>query len=118
MNWRAIGCGTLAAAVFVALGVWGISRAVAPPDCPQRLPYEPAAFEPVGSPLDAPRLDGVELERAGTVGYGLAGWSVWVEPGRVPAASGQPLPERIVLECGGGFQAYRRAGGQGPAPGD
>lgn len=108
MNRRALGCGTLAAAVFVALGVWGISRAMAPPACPDRIVYEPASFEPSGPALSEPVLDGQRLTEAGTLGFGLASWSVWVEPGRVPGASGEPLPDQIVLACGDGYQAYRR----------
>ncbi|MGH2445060.1 MAG: hypothetical protein ACRDLA_15355 [Thermoleophilaceae bacterium] len=111
MNWRAIGCGTLAALVFVAIGLIGVWRVSAPTECPELLPYEPASYEPVGETTDGPRLEGVEqpLERAGPISFGLAAWDVWVEPGRVPAASGEPLPQRIVLECGdGSFQSYRR----------
>lgn len=114
MNWRAIGCGTLAAAAFVLIGVLGIVRTFAPPECPDLLPYEPDAYEPVGERTDEPRLEeiGEPLERAGSTSFGLASWNVWVAPGRVPTASGQPLPQRIVLECGdGGFQAYQRGTG-------
>ena len=111
MNWRAIGCGTLAAAVFVAVGVFAVWRAGAPSGCPSLLPYQPAAYEPVGSPATEPRLEGVDapLERGGSTSFGLAAWPVWIEPPATPLASGAPLPERIVLECGDGtFQAYRR----------
>jgi hypothetical protein len=112
MNWRAIGCGTLAAAVFVAVGVVSIWRAGAPAGCPDTLPYEPAAYEPAGSPTASPALDGGEpLARSGSASFGLASWPVWLEPASAPAASGEPLPPDIVLECGDGtFQAYRRAG--------
>lgn len=111
MNWRAIGCGTLAAAAFVLLGIWGISRAFPAAACPDVLPYEPASYRPAGDPTDTPTLEGVDaaLERAREVSFGLASWQVWVEPGRAPSASGEPLPQRIVLECGDGtFQAYQR----------
>ena len=111
MNWRAIGCGTLAAGVFILLGVFAIWRAGAPPGCPTTLPYEPASYQPAGDPTDAPLLAGIEepLERAGSVSFGLARWEVWVEPGRAPAASGDPLPQRIVLDCGDDtYQAYQR----------
>ncbi len=110
MNWRAIGCGTLALAAFLLIGAWGILRATGPADCPESLPYQPASYAPVGSLTDIPRLEGVEgeLEPAGRIGFGLTSWEVWVEPGMVPAASGEPLPQRIVLECGAGFQAYQR----------
>lgn len=114
MNGRAIGCGALAAGVFVLLGVFAIWRAGAPPGCPTTLPYEPASYQPAGDPTDEPLLAAIEepLERAGSVNFGLARWEVWVEPGRVPAPSGEPLPQRIVLDCGDGtYQAYQRGTG-------
>jgi hypothetical protein len=111
VNWRAIGCGTLAAAVFVLIGVIGIWRAGAPEECPSVLPYEPSSYRPAGEPAGEPQLEGVdgELELAGTTSFGLATWDVWVEPGRVPPTADDPLPQRIVLECGdGSYQAYQR----------
>jgi hypothetical protein len=111
MNWRAVGCGTLAAAVFVLIGVVGIWRAFAPAECPSVLPYEPASYRPVDGPTDEPVLTGVEqpLALTGSTSFGLASWRVWVEPDRAPVPSGEPLPQRIVLECGdGSFQAYQR----------
>ena len=111
MNPRAIGCGALAAAVFVAVGIFGILRAGAPAECPDLLPYRPAAYEPVGPATSAPRLEGITepLEPAGSTSFGLASWEVYVEPGMVPASSSATLPQRIVLECGDGtFQAYQR----------
>lgn len=111
MNWRAIGCGSLAAGVFILIGVVSIWRAGAPAECPATLPYEPASYRPADEPTDEPFLAGIEqpLERSGTASFGLARWEVWVEPGRAPAASGEPLPQRIVLACGDGtYQAYQR----------
>lgn len=114
MSWRAFGCGTLAAAVFVLVGIVGIWRAGAPAECPAVLPYEPSAYRPTGDPTEEPILAGIEeeLELAGTTSFGLATWEVWVEPGRVPSSADEPLPQRIVLACGdGGFQAYQRGSG-------
>ncbi|CAN5257867.1 hypothetical protein BH23CHL9_BH23CHL9_14020 [soil metagenome] len=111
MNWRVLGCGTPAAAVFVGVALWSVLRADAPAECPAQLPYEPAAYRQVGSATEEPILPGVadRLERTGTVSFGLARWDVWVEPGRGPVASGESLPERIVLDCGDGtFHAYER----------
>ena len=113
MNWRAVGCGTLAAAVFISLALFAILRASAPAECPDGLPYEPASYKPVGDPTDAPTLQGVavELVHSGSASFGLATWPVWVEPGRAPTSSAATLPPRIVLECGDGtFQAYQRTG--------
>jgi len=111
VSWRAVGCGGLAAIVFVVIGLIGVWRAGAPAECPGGLPYQPTAYEPVGSPAAAPVLEGIAepLERAGSTSFGLARWEVYVEPGFAPAASDEPLPQRIVLECGdGSFQAYHR----------
>ena len=111
MNLRAIGCGTLAAAVFVGIGILGILRAGAPAECPEVLPYQPAAYQPVGTAASEPALEGIDgpLQPAGSTSFGLARWEVYVEPGFVPEASGEPLPQRIVLACGdGSFQAFQR----------
>lgn len=113
MNWRAIGCGTLAAAVFISLALFAILRAGAPAECPDGLPYQPSSYEPVGGPTDTPTLEGADenLVHSGSASFGLATWPVWVEPERVPTGSAATLPPRIVLECGDGtFQAYQRTG--------
>ena len=113
MNWRAIGCGTLAAAVFISLALFAILRAGAPAECPDGLPYQPSSYEPVGGPTDTPTLEGADenLVHSGSASFGLATWPVWVEPERVPSGSAATLPPRIVLECGDGtFQAYQRTG--------
>ena len=99
------------AVVFIGIGLFGVWRASAPAECPDLLPYQPAAYAPVGSPTAEPTLEGIgeSLERAGSASFGLAQWEVYVEPGFAPAASGEALPQRIVLDCGNGtFQAYYR----------
>ena len=112
MNVRVAGCGILGVVVFVGIGIFGIWRASAPPECPGALPYEPATYRPVGEAAAEPSLQGSAgpPERVGTASFGLARWDVYVEPGFAPTASGEPLPQRIVLDCGNGeFQAYHRA---------
>lgn len=115
MNWRAVGCGTLAAGVFVLVGLFAILRAEPPPGCPTELAFDDVgAYEPVGSPSDAPRLEGVSASL--TPGFqtraGLSTFTAWVDPADAPAASSDPLPDRIALECGDGtFQAYRQVAG-------
>jgi hypothetical protein len=97
--------------VFVAVGIFGILRASAPAECPDLLPYQPANYEPVGGSTSEPMLEGIAgpLDPAGSTSFGLARWEVYVEPGFAPAASGEALPQRIVLDCGNGsFQAYQR----------
>jgi hypothetical protein len=114
MNLRILGCGSLAAGVFILVAVFAILRAGAPAECPGTLPYEPASYHPVGTPTAEPHLDGIDeqLAAAGNASFGLAIWPVWLEPARAPLPSGEPLPQRIVLECGDGtFQAYQRGTG-------
>ncbi len=113
MNWRAIGCGTLAAAVFVLIGVLGIWRSLAPAECPDRLPYEPAPYHAVGEATDEPMLPDSSSppERIGSASFGLASWDVYVAPEERPVTANEPLPERIVLDCGNDtFRAFERGG--------
>jgi hypothetical protein len=112
VNARALGCGALAAAAFVAVGLIAVWRASAPAECPGTLPYQPAAYERVGTPMPSPALAGAgALERADSVSFGLAKWTVYVPPGMAPTATGEPLPPRIVLDCADGtFQAFQRGG--------
>jgi hypothetical protein len=113
VNWRAIGCGTLAAGIFVLVGLIAIWRAGPPPGCPTTLEYTDAGYEPVGAPAATPSLEGVDalLEPGFRTTVGFSSWTVWVDPAEVPTASAAPLPARFVLECGDGtFQAYERVG--------
>jgi hypothetical protein len=115
VNWRAIGCGTLAAGVFIAVGLFAILRAEPPPGCPTQLTFtDVGAYEPVGSPSDVPLIE--RASASPVAGFqtraGLSTFTVWVDPADAPAASSDPLPDRIALECGDGtFQAYRRVDG-------
>jgi hypothetical protein len=114
VSWRALGCGTLAAGVFVLVGLIAIWRAGPPPGCPANLEYTDAAYEPIGSPASTPGLEGVDapLQPGFRTTVGFATWTVWVAPDDVPASSAAPLPDRMVLECGDGtFRAYGRDGG-------
>ena len=112
MNVRALGCAGLAAVVFVVVGLFGIWRAVAPgQDCPPEFQTPDGIWRPVGEATTAAAVPGSDeaLEAAGEVGFGLATWELWVVPGTAPAASGDPLPDRLVLACGNeSFQAYER----------
>lgn len=110
MNWRALGCGGLAALVFVAIGVLGLTRVLAPADCPPGFQFPDATFVAVGERTSEPRLasSDEELEPAGELRFGY-GWELWLPPGTAPSASGEPLPDALVLGCpDGSFQAYRR----------
>lgn len=111
MNLRVLGCGGLAVAAFVLIGLLAIWRAGAPAECPGRLPYDAGTYEPMGTPMPEPILTdaGSPLERAREVSFGLASWIVYVPAGTAPTASGVPLPPRIVLDCRDGtFQTFQR----------
>ena len=115
MSWRAVGCGTVAAGVFVVVGLFAILRAEPPPGCPADLSSPMSASTSRSARrADAPRIEGVSSSPV--PGFqtraGLSTFTVWVDPADAPAASSDPLPERIALECGDGtFQAYRRVDG-------
>lgn len=112
MNRRSVGCLLLAVAVFVLVGLFGIWRAIAPGGCPPELPTQAGVWRPVGATTSEPRLpaSGEALEPAGEIGFGLATWEAWLPPGTAPSASGDALPERLVLKCDGNtYQAYERA---------
>lgn len=109
-----IGCGTLAAGVFVLVGLIAIWRAEPPAGCPAQLEDPDGVYEPIGSASASPSLAGVDasLEPGFRTTVGFASWTVWVDPADLPTASAAPLPDRMVLECGDGtFQAYSRGAG-------
>jgi len=55
MNWRAIGCLVIGAAVFVGIGLLGMSFAFrAQPGCPDRLQWADRAYEAQGTPAPSP----------------------------------------------------------------
>ena len=113
VNWRAIGCGTWVrwpSSESACSGSGGRARhPSARAGCPTSRPPTSRSVRPRPSPI----LEGIDaaLERAGSTSFGLARWRgvrrAWLRP----QASGEPLPQRIVLDCGNGtFQAL--------APGD
>ncbi len=115
MNWRAIGCGLLAATVFVAIGLLGMSMAFSRADgCPERVQWGDAGYLPVGSETTEPAFaDGGDPVEIGSTFVGLTTRRVWGPPGSVPygsIASGSVFekPQQIILECGDRtFQGYR-----------
>jgi hypothetical protein len=115
VNWRAIGCGLLAATVFVAIGLLGMSMAFSRLEgCTDRVQWGDAAYLPVGSPTGEPSFaDGGDPVEIGSTFVGLTTRRVWGPPGSVPygsVASGSVFekPQQIILDCGDGtFQEYR-----------
>jgi len=124
VNWRALGCGLLAAIVFVAIGLLGMSMAFSRlQGCPDRLQWGDAAYLTVGDPTEEPAFaDGGEPVEIGSTFFGLTSRRVWGPPGSVPMASvpsGSVFerPQAIILDCDDGtFQEYRGELSSGGSP--
>ena len=118
MNWRALGCGTLAAVVFVGLGLLAMSMAFTRFDgCPTRLQWGDRGYEPAASPIASPSFaaGGKPVEIGSTL-IGLTTRQVWGPPGSDAPESANVRPERIILDCAdGSFQEYRGSADQ-PSP--
>jgi len=115
VNWRAIGCGTLAIVVFLAVGLFGMSKAFERTSgCPDRLQWGDRAYLPTGSPRAEPSFAEGSPAEIGSTFIGLTTRKVWGPPGSGPAASAGDRPDRIFLDCADGrVQAYE---GQSPGP--
>lgn len=118
MNWRAVGCGAVGAAVFVAVGLLGMSLAFSRFDgCPPRLQWDERAYLPSGSPSGEPSLGEGEAVELGSTFVGLTTRRVFGPPGSAVPSRTADRPAAIALECGDGtYQAYRWEA-TGPTPG-
>jgi hypothetical protein len=111
MSGRAIGCAVIGVVVFVAIGIFGLSRAVAPSGCPDRLQYAAEAFLPEGTPSTDAADGMVEI---GSTFIGLTTRAVYAE---APRASGsEDLPQVLVLDCDDGTFLTYRSQGEGATP--
>ena len=115
MNWRAIGCGSLAIVVFVAVGLLGMSKAFEGLNgCPDRLQWGDRAYLPRGSPVAEPSFAEGSPVEIGSTFIGLTTRKVWGPPGSSPSEASGDRPDRIFLDCADGrAQAYE---GQASAP--
>jgi hypothetical protein len=103
VNWRAIGCGTLAIAVFLAIGLWGMSKAFDRLEgCPNRLQWGDRAYLPAASPRPEPSFAEGSPVEIGSTFIGLTTRQVWGPPGSAPSESAAARPDRIYLECDDG----------------
>jgi hypothetical protein len=104
VNLRAVGCAVIGVAAFVALGLFGLSRALGPTGCPDRLQYAAEAYLPEGSPIASPDSGHVQI---GSTFIGLTTRAVYAEPGSSRASGSVDPPDRFMLDCAdGSFQAY------------
>lgn len=107
MNWRAVGCAVLAAAVFVGLGLWSLQMAIGPPGCPETLLWGDRVYTAAGDPTADPVVGGGEPVRLGTTLVGIVSRAVYGPPGSAPSPTSEDRPDEIALECGDGtFVSY------------
>ncbi len=103
MNYRAIGCGTLAIVVFLAIGLWGMSKAFDRLEgCPDRLQWGDRVYLPAGSPVPEPSFPEGSPVEIGSTFIGLTTRKVWGPPGSGPSPSAADRPSRIYLDCDDG----------------
>lgn len=107
MNWRLIGCGVLAAAVFVGLGVWALTLAMGRIGCPSNLYWDDATYVAAGEPTSGPEVGDTEAVRLGVTFVGVLTREVYGPEGTSPTAEPGDRPAQLALDCGDGtFQTY------------
>lgn len=107
MNWRTVGCGILAGAVFVGLGVWALMLAMGRVGCPSTLYWDDATYVAVGAPTAAPEVGDAEPVQLGVTFVGVLTRQVYGPEGASPTAEPGERPDQLALECGDGtFQTY------------
>ena len=91
MNWRAIGCLVIGAAVFVGIGLLGMSFAFrAQPGCPGRLQWADRTYVAQGTPAPTPAFDAPgEPVAIGATFFGLTTRQMYGPPGSSPSTEGR-----------------------------
>jgi len=109
VNGRAIGCGVVAAAAFVALGLFGMSLAFRDAQgCPSTLQWADRGYEATGEPLPSPDLGAGEAVQIGSTFMGPTTRRVFGPPGSTPSTDAADRPATIALDCADGtYQVYR-----------
>lgn len=109
MNWRALGCGVVGAAVFVGIGLLGLSAAFrGAQGCAPALQWEDRAYQAIGTPAPSPDLGDGDAVPIGSTFTGPITRAVYGPPGSSPSTDAADRPEAIALDCGDGtFQSYR-----------
>jgi hypothetical protein len=108
VNWRAVGCGTLAIVAFLAIGLFGMSLAFSQLEgCPDRLQWGDRAYLPAGVPVAEPSFAEGSPVEIGSTFIGLTTRRAWGPPGSTPSQAAADRPNRIFLDCDdGSVQAY------------
>jgi hypothetical protein len=103
VNRRAIGCGTLAIVVFLAVGLWGMSKAFDRLEgCPGQLQWGDRVYLPSGSHRPEPSFAEGSPVELGSTFIGLTTRRVWGPPGSAPSQSAADRPTQIYLDCDDG----------------
>jgi hypothetical protein len=107
MNWRILGCGLLAAAVFIGLGLLALNLAIGRVGCPPTLQWGDRLYDAVGDPTDAPVVGDGEPVLLGSTFVGALTREVYGPVGSSPSADPIVQPDEIALSCGNEtFQTY------------
>lgn len=107
MNWRAVGCAVLAAAVFVGLGLWSLQMAIGRPGCPETLVWGDRVYTAAGDATELPVVGSGEPVPLGATLVGVVSREVYGPPGSAPSPIAEARPDEIALECGDGtFLSY------------
>jgi hypothetical protein len=108
MSWRLLGCGLLAAAVFVGLGLLALNLAIGRIGCPPTVVWGDRAYAAEGAPTDQPVVGSGEPVLMGSTFIGALSREVYGPEGADPSpTAGDQLPDEIALSCGDGtFQTY------------
>jgi hypothetical protein len=103
VNRRAIGCGALAIVAFLAVGLWGMSKAFDRLEgCPDRLQWGDRVYLPAGSARPQPSFAEGSAVEIGSTFIGLTTRKVWGPPGSEPSSSAGDRPRLIYLDCDDG----------------
>jgi hypothetical protein len=109
MNWRAVGCLVIGVAVFVGIGLLGMSFAFrAQPGCPPGLQWADRIYTAQGTPAPSPAFaTSGEAVPIGSTFFGLTTRQMYGPPGSSPSAEADDRPETIGLDCADGtYQTY------------
>ena len=108
MNWRILGCGLLAAAVFIGLGLLALNLAIGRAGCPPTIQWGDRLYDAVGEPTNVPVVGDGEPVLLGFTVAGALTREVYGPEGSTPSADPGHQPDEIALACGDAtFQTYR-----------
>jgi hypothetical protein len=108
VSWRLLGCGLLAAAVFIGLGLFALSLAIGRLGCPPTVVWGDRVYVAEGEVTPTPVVGEGEPVLLGSTFIGALSREVWGPEGADPSpTAGDELPDEIALSCGDEtYQSY------------